>query len=465
MARIGLNVAVSGYTGELLIVWREVIANDPTPPETGRSDAFAFPYDAVYSINDINPVVHLVELWRSDDGVTLDELIKRWEIDASIYNEISSNTYQYQVDRGYDNTAPVATGSDVWADPENEDVNLTDERLDGATQDELYVVEAGYGPLLNSEYELLAGGGITLLNGRTFNNGTAWFITRYQVVAQQVVVSTSNLYEGVEVVSEDRDLYVSASDNLYNKLVIADAAGNVVTVTFPDLSTIPDNKKVTFNTHNGSQKYLVLQFDTGDTVSFFGQDKNVLYLAKGEEITLYFKGGVCYVVSYHGRYLQRGSVWADWYEGRVADNGAHLKAITATGVLSADDYPGLYEFITGLSVGTVALADWATGNNKRKYGINTLARTFRVPDLTNISRRFLKMDGSDVPGRYEADAVGPFTGTFTVPKGYSYTGAPNNTRFGNGSNNPQNQSISMAVDTGNTETTVKNYGEVPLIIL
>jgi len=77
MARIGLNIYVAGYTGELLIVWKETVPGDPTPPETGRSDAFAFPYDAVYTINNISPVTHVVELWRSDDGVTLDELIKR----------------------------------------------------------------------------------------------------------------------------------------------------------------------------------------------------------------------------------------------------------------------------------------------------------------------------------------------------------------------------------------------------
>lgn len=485
MARIGLNINVSGYTGQLLIVWKEVVAGNPTPPETGRSAALAFPYDAVYSIDNINPVVHLVELWRSADGTALTELIKQWNIDASVYNAIRFVEYQYKVGRGYDNTSPVATGSEVWADPDNLDTELTDERLANATKEDLTVHMAGYGRLLHDEYELKSGGGITLNYGKTFDSGVAWFISYYTVEVANVTVTTTTPFTDVEEVTASRDLYVDADDNLYNKLVVINSADPVVQISFPDLALIPNNTKLTFITHRGSQNYLKLQLDTGDSVYFNGQSKNVIYLAKGEEISLFVKSGVLYVLSYNGNAKIRGSVHADMDSSRHTDTGAFLPADEATGELDADDYPGLYEFIenlpSGLSVplGTSS-GQWSfsqtlnagknneavTYPNKSKYGINTVARTFRVPHLKNLSRRFVNT--GENPGRYQHDYVGKFEPiTMTVPKGWSYTGSPNNNRFANGDPaHAENKDVTgVKIDTGNSETTMKNFGETPLIVL
>lgn len=481
MARIGLNIYVAGYSGQLLIVWKEVVAGNPTPPETGRSAAQAFPYSAVYTINDISPVAHLVELWRSDDGVALDELIKRWEIDASIYNEISHQTYQYKVGRG--TTEGTIGNGDYWIDPSNGDTQLVDERLEEATQDELIVHEAGFGHKLNAEYDLLAGGGIELLNGYTFNQDTAWFITWSRVVAQQVQVTTAATYTDVEVVTADRDVYVDSTDNLYNKLTIINGVATVVTLTFPDLALIPNNTKFTFNTHRGAQNYLTLQLDAGDSVYFNGQSVNVIYLAKCEEISLYVLDGAIYVTSYNGKAIKRGSVHAAMDSSLATDTGAYLLADEATGELDADDYPGLYAWIENLPAShSVALGvgagQWSYSQTenagqideattypyKSKFGIDTVGRTFRVPHLKNLGRRFLNT--GEYPGRYQHDAVGKFEAVLTVPKGYSYTGAPNNNRFGNGATNPQDVATANSeIETGNTETIMKNFGETPFIVL
>ena len=484
MARIGLNILVSGYTGQLLIVWRETVAGNPTPPETDRSSALAFPYDNVYSIDNINPVVHLVELWRSADGTALTELIKQWNIDASVYNSIRFVEYQYKVGRGWNNTNQ-STGTELWEDPENGDINLVDERLANATKEDISVHEAGFGKKLHDEYDLLSGGGITLKYGNTFDEGVAWFISYYTVQQANVSVTTSSTFVDVEEVTASRDLYTDASDNLYNKLCIINGAASVVQISFPDLALIPNNTKLTFNTHRGSQKYLKLQLDTGDTVYFNGVARNVLYLAKGEEISLYFKDGVCYVTSYYGNAKIRGSVHADLDSSRHTDTGAFLLADESTGELDADDYPGLYEFIENLPsshavpLGTSS-GQWSfsqtvnagknneatTYPNKSKYGIDTVARTFRVPHLKNLYRRFVNT--GENPGRYQHDAVGKFEpSTMTVPKGWSYTASPNNNRFANGDPaHAENKDVTgVKIDTGNSETAVKNYGETPFIVL
>lgn len=484
MARIGLNINVSGYTGQLLIVWRETIAGNPTPPETGRSAALAFPYDAVYSIDNVNPVVHLVELWRSADGTTLTELIKQWNIDASVYNAIRFVEYQYKVDRGWNNTNQ-STGTEAWADPVNLDTELTDERLVNATKDDMTVHMAGYGRLLHDEYDLKSGGGIILNYGKTFDTDVAWFISYYTVETANVTVTTTSLYTSVEVVTASRDLYVDASDNLYNKLVVINSANPVVAIAFPDLALIPNHTKLTFNNHRGSQNYLKLQLDSGDSVYFNNAAINVIYLAKGEEISFYVMDGVCYVTSYYGNAKIRGSVHADMDSSRHTDTGAFLLADESTGELDADDYPALYEFIENLPsshavpLGTSS-GQWSfsqtlnagknneatTYPNKSKYGIDTVARTFRVPHLKNLSRRFVNT--GENPGRYQHDYVGKFEPvTVTVPKGWSYTGGPNNTRFGNGDpGHAENKDVTgIKVDTGNIETTMKNFGETPYIVL
>jgi hypothetical protein len=482
MAQIGLNVRVTGYTGKLLIVWREVVQGNPTPPETGRSAAFNFPYDAVYSINSINPVVHEVELWRSDDGVALDELIKRWSIDASVFNTAVLVTYQYKVGRGNSDSTP----GEAWADPADGDTILSDERINGAAKSELIVHESGYGRHLDEEYDLHTGGGIELLYGKTFDQDVAWSITWSKIVPQSVTVATNNLYADVAVLEDGRDLYIDSTDNLYNKLVIAVGSGSVIAIVFPDLTLIPDNTKVTFNTHNMASNYLKLQLDGADTIGFLGENKNVIYLAKGEEISLYFKGGVGYIYHYDGRALYRGNVQRDMDTSRMSDHGGFLLADESTGVLDADDYPALYEWVENLpashavpfgsgagqwsqsvTVNAGKINEATTYPNKSKYGIDTTARQFRVPHLKNLSARFINT--GEFPGRYQHDTVGKFEpSTVTVKKGWSYTGSPNNaTHFGNGDpNHSEDKAMTnVKVETGNTETIMKNYGETPFIIL
>jgi len=141
MARIGLNITVTGLSGSLIIQWSK--ASTPLV-EAGRSAALSFPYDAVYTINGLNRVVYIVRLYRSDDGVALTQLIKDWSIDASMVNVAILRTYQYKTGRG--TTEGTIGNGDYWIDPTAGNISLIDERLDGITQDEMIVHEAGFSP-------------------------------------------------------------------------------------------------------------------------------------------------------------------------------------------------------------------------------------------------------------------------------------------------------------------------------
>lgn len=469
MALIGLNITASGFTGKLLIRWLESSA---PLSEVGRSAAFNFPYNSVYTISGINPVVHIVQLWRSVDGVALSQLINQWSIDASLFNTITATTYQYLVNRGWTNTSPVNTGTEVWADPVDLATVLIDERLDGFTKDQLYIVEAGYGPHLDADYNLHAGGGIDLLGGKTFDQGVSWFITAHSTTTQSGPpgVSNNNQYSGIAVVTVNRDFFVDATDNLYNKLCLINGSGTNIKITFLDLALIPNYTKVTFSTHNGSQNYLSLQFDAGDSIRFCGADENVIDIAKNEEISLFFLNSVVYVTSYSGNAAIRGSVFGDW-KNRVS-TGAFVLADTSTGVLAKADYTGLYRFIASLppGVAVTTLAAWAL--DKTKYFIDTVAETCRVPHLDNMHRRF--RTGSEVSGTYLADDVKSHGHEIRTSNGSpsanntadavraTTAGTAATTRGIKATPPTDDKTIGL---TGSTENTVKAFKEIPMIIL
>lgn len=474
MSQIGLNISITGLSGFLIIRW--VKASAPLA-EVGRNanpSTITYPVDQVYVITPLQPVVYIVQLWRSDDGTSLDQLIKDWSIDASNSGEATIQTFQYVVDRGWDNTTPVATGSEVWADPANEDVVLIDERLNGFTKDQLLVHEAGFGNKLDSEYDLVAGGGIELLGGKTFDSGVAWFITVASAVGEvsDPTAVTGAKYAGVVNMTADHDF----DTDHYNRLINANGAGTLLTESIPDLTLIPDDTHVTFNTHQGSQNYLRLQFDSGDIVRFMNQDVNFIDLARCESIDLYFSAGVCYVTAYSGNASRRGSVMPDYDATRNADLGNLIYADEATGVLPKADWEGLYAFILQLSGDAVAplgtlLGQWSYDSgggvypNKRKYGIDTGAETCRVPHLDGV---VAKMDA--LPGVYEADAVKTHSWTQDFKQGKSddnesgvsgeylrKAGATGGTNYGN--------TTVTFLYTGNAENLVKSYSQKPFIYL
>lgn len=468
MARIGLNISVSGLTGKLIIRW--VKASAPLA-EVGRSAAFDFPYEDVYTINNLNRVVYIVELWRSTDGVALDQLIKDWSIDASVVNTATLETYQYQVDRGWDNTTPDSTGAEVWADPVDLDTELTDERLDGAAKSELIVHQSGYGRLLDAEYDLKPGGGIILLAGKTFDSGVPWSITVSKVddtALDPGPLGSGGQFEGVEVITADQD-FDDLATPLANKLVIADFPGSVGVVTFPDLALIPDGTHVTFNTHKGNQNYLTLQFDAGDTVEYLNEEVNVIYLAPCQTISLFFFDGVCYVVREPSNGLNRGKIEPDFDAARAENTRAYLLADEATGELNEADYPGMYAFIEALGSGVVNLGggvgEWSYDSgggvypHKRKFGIKTTdPKKFRVPHLVGVS-----IKAGLAPGDYEKDTVyvNP-----AVVQGVQVNGIETATTW---DSSPGEMNLrtpkTIQSDVGITETRVKSVLQIPYIIL
>lgn len=472
MAKAFLRYNVSSEPQRVIITWAE---NSSPGAEVGRwllDNSATHEKDGSHTVDPINPVMHIFKWYRSSDGTTLDTLLFSADIDASIYNVLSVTSYEYVVDRG------------LSTDPVSGTITLRDARLLNQTYS---VWSRGIGPRLSDEYIIRNDtiGGFDLKDGEKFVKDDRWIVTVYSTVQQQVTTpSTANAFRDVALISTGVNQNFDATN--YNKLLIANFAGVAGQFNFGALALIPNYTTCTINTHGGNQNYLRIQFNGAETFNFYGVNKNFIDLAKGETIRFFFKDGVCRLVAYDGNANRRGSV-----HGGFNDYAATLRALEATGVLLGADYTGLYEWIKSLPAGVaIPLANWAdpvtinTGllnqatvyPNKSRYGIDTLAGTFRVPHLASLSRRFLQLSGTDltrigasgtadVAGGYQHDRTGRFNATMTATHGYSYTGSPNAVVFGNGQNNPSPQASPIIMDTSNLETTIKNFGEIPLIIL
>lgn len=445
MAHIGLHIDVSSYAGKLIIRWK--LASAPLA-EVGRSAAFNFPYDAVYDIIDLFPAVYIVELWRSDDGVILDQLIRSWDIDASKSNAFKEITYEYVVDRGYDNTSPIATGSAVWADPVQDDKGIRDERL----KDEQYWV----GSRVTFRYrtdeivdQSALGGGFDFTDPDfVMNHDDTYFVT---------VLNREDLPPGSGVTPDYADIkVVSATEDFdstyYKKICVAGFAGTIGTTNFPDFDLIPDTK-VKFRAFTGSQRYWKLQFSSGDTVRFRGADRNVIYLAKDEYIELQWKSNVCYVVDYEGWYDEVGEYilstkqalinchLADSAESDIADYIRLITELPAAMKVTYSDYD-LFDVIV---LGGTSKNYY---KNRGKFAVDTLAGKFKWPDMREQSFRILKYYDATVDGKRLTQGAGGMQAQEYVTHGHGI----------NSTNSSASSSLTTDVVRGSLTGTVGTRG-------
>lgn len=468
MAKIYVKYAFSDPSPYIILVCTE---HSAPLAEIARVVLTSGSYDGGTTFIDLNPTMHRVRAYRSSDGIALGTLITGLSIDATIYNEPGVEIITFEVGAG--RAAPhydPAPGSNIYSNP----------NMDG---NQFTVFAEGYGALNQDDgvinvkdYEPYAGGGFEFTTDREFIEGERFTIHNFLIVSVAAAQVIARPFQDLVLINAD--FTFGFSD--YNKFFLADFAGSVGTVTFPAHASVANFTRAKFSTHGGNQNYLVLQFNGSETAKFYNQNLNVIYLAKGEEIELQWKTGVCYVVDYKGNYMKRGHVEMSY------DNTSgrpFLHAHINTGVLNKSDYPGLYAYIESLPVGTaVALASWNTSSvidgetkypNRSRYGIDTITETFRVPHLANLGVRFLKADVSadtervnDVAGGYQIDKFKEHRHTWERP-----TTDASGTQYEINRMRSDNQrglwtgTEQDTGDTGGVETRMENFAQIPLIYL
>ena len=192
------------------------------------------------------------------------------------------------------------------------------------------------------------------------------------------------------------DYTVTTSD--FGKKLIVEASGTFLTLTLPDISTIPENKLLFIETGIGNHINIALNtYSNSQYFKYLMPNKTNIYLGKCETISIY-------------KQIQADTtqVW------RLNDNDSNIKTVgnhfhsytDASDILnallldgggeegiSATDYARLYEYVLSLDPSLVcSYADWSTGNNKFKYSYkDATSGLFRIPDTRDM---FIRNSGT-----------------------------------------------------------------------
>ncbi len=228
------------------------------------------------TITPVNPVMHQVEIWSTADNVNLDQLLGTCDIDASISNTVAFGYIQFLVDRGNgDPEYDPASGQGQYVNPD----------LDGM---DYLVFKEGFGPLKwDIDIQTISGGGFEFINGNEFSSGEGYTI-QYSLVSTSSSTTSSGLTFPEDVVEVTGN--ITFSNTHYNKLLEVNSSSGAITITITSLDALPNGTKFIINTHNGSQKAVTLQLNTGRYCLINGNQENAVYLGRAEEVGFIKKG-------------------------------------------------------------------------------------------------------------------------------------------------------------------------------
>jgi hypothetical protein len=416
MATQGIKTYITGLTGFLIVRYAEVA----TPSAyIGQTTALAFPVDHTYTIINLRRVAHYFEFWQSNDGTTLSQQIKVWEIDVAKQEVPAISIYYYRVNggRGVDG---------VWSDPLSDQLQLRDTRLAGK---QYTVDEEGTGPLTPvEEYTDFSGGGFDKISGFPFQDGGRYRVTVYDKIVvdtPEPSVTSGGGFSAVMIANEANHVLTA---DYYGKLIECGyATGGTGIFTLQALATIPDGTVLRFSTHLGNQQYLKIQLSGSETVKFWGKNRNHIYLGKCESLDILKQNGQFYCMNDNTGYDRVGQrVWGD-----VVEINTYLR----NGNDYAEAYAGrlidwaLDNFASGQ---LVSFATWNTSVLgvplfRRLFAYDSASNTIRVPDSMNMYQRAVPTTGT-TPGAYQPDTVGPVTIELMNGQGGSGTGPISNTQ-------------------------------------
>lgn len=435
-------------------------------------------------IEGLDPVWYTIKFYRSVGGVALDEEILTLAGNAATGSVYPITKYEYVVNRGYDNTAPDPTGSEVWADPIADDIGIRDERL----LNQIYwVEERGTGTLRTDEITDRSddGGGFDfeaslVIDGKVMNDGATYIVTVVEKVDQESASSGGSDFNDIVEMTADMD-YDPVTHT--GKTIVVNAAANIVTLTIPNLSLVPDSK-FRLTTHGGNQSFAGIQFDTGDTAEWRKSDLNIIWLGSGEEIECVFKNNTPYLfgAGVERRVGQR--VWGDIL--------TELNAVLRDGEqYDQVDLPRLMQWIDEFGIATVAegtgSGQWGFSQvvdgetiypNKGKFARDDVGGTIRVPDDRDRAMIALKnTDGSSDSERVSQGAGGFQQNKFKQHYHESGTETHTPSEFRRGAVHPIRAWPGSAITTnfqastddakvgGGVKTRMDNTGMLPLLIV
>lgn len=482
MANIDLSVGQINITGNLIVRARKVT----TPLVEEAREVYPSPLASSFNVllpatGSIDPTAYYVDFYESADGISLDLLLAQFVVQAS--NEIVTQEVRF-----YD------VGGGGANDPAPDQDTLIDTYLDGKTITQVFrdgvgrpLVDPGYS---SKEYDLVAGGGIQLLNGALLSFGEKVAIV-ISYLSQQQTTSGSNMYEGVNSITTSQTLN-SAHRN--KRIRCAGVTAQLV-ATLEDMTVIPDGTFWYFTHNDGSQHQTKVKAHTGQSITYHTSIYTEISIGPGEFLRIEKYGSILEAVLVHEGVLKVGERLAAGWED-------HPNTQPEDGALyDGDDWPRMWYWLSNFLPATHKVSDVnvESGGYVHPVGkeglfvVHPTLKKFRVPNTQGWSERGLESFGTfntdatrtyDYPGGTMPENVGPHrhhsfhdngttnTGTALSPTNYpekrqgagAGIGAPNSEyNICASSNQPDAGLSSNPVQVDETGiNTVKNVGVVYL---
>lgn len=429
-------------------------------------------------VEDLDPVWYFFTAYRSADGVALDEQINIIAVNAKSGAVYGITKIEYKVDRGDP------------GDPVSDTSSLRDPRLLNATY---WIEERLTGIIADEEITDRSddGGGFDFTDsGKTFNADVyywAFILNKTDVTGDTTttVLATTGIVLMSDVDGVDFDPLTMAG-----KTLVANWGITVGDLAIPNLAAVP-NCSFKINTHQGSQRNVIMTLDAGDLIWFNGEQVNQIVFGKGEEAEFAIIDNVMYVLSADTGHKVLGEMK---YAARLLINTAYANGAQ----FNQSDYPRVVELMDALEAG--AVVSYTTWNadvivssvnygkvNMKKWARDDVSdpKTFKFPDLRDNAVRGLRYVDGTVDAKRQTQGPGGSQKNISGPvRTFIWTGNPVNknginadvvgiqaTMGDGGSLTPTaqigtNRSTARAVTFGDgTETIMENAGFYLLICI
>lgn len=349
-----------------------VICKSPPPDSTEVArQVFPGPQPSNRNIefDNLDNAVYYFDFRESSDGIDLGTLLATFTVDVKTQNIINERWFYLTGGPGAHDPAP---DSDTITDP-----NLDGKNISGVFKEGFrYLVTPDYA---NAEYDLVAGGGIKLRDGKTFSVDEVAIIEITYTVPS--VVSPNSGFPA-DYILKTADFTFDSS--IFNRVVEAAKSGTILIMTMPVISSIPDGTKFGINTHSGTQRYVAMQLQAGDYCLVGSNQRNTVYVGKGEEVVFHKKGAYLRIVSWSGDWRRVGE--------KVEQDAAPLNGIQEIGSWQLiTDYPRLfYWYVNTLAPGAIGVGTYPTTpdqSNKTKWIIDDVNGRIWIPDTQGLFNR------------------------------------------------------------------------------
>jgi len=410
MAEISFQISPApGITNDLIAVIYKTTAPTAEIDRIVKNQPHSSPFN--FQFSNLADGVYIVKIHESPDGVTLGNLRHDWWEDATTGQILFERKF-YTVDGGgtYD---PLSTASPVTiADPYFAGKTITG------------VFQEGYRYLKpTTEWSQVSGGAVEFDAAISNEPGQVWSVEiSYLVPANSGAPQAP--FSDIVVVTSD----ITLNTTHYNKSIYARASGNKITITSPSIGSIPEGTGFKIFHDGGNAINTIFQLPSGQIVRFLGEDRNNIILAKGEFIEVIKKviSGTDYlfVTDHDGQWLRVGEI----IEGRKGVSNGIFSDGTE---YDLNVYVRLAEYINSLP--SSQIVDYATFETTQLFGtqssytkkgffaVDPVNNKCKVPDLRNLSPRWLKdVAGPDpsrvdsLPGGYQHHQVGEFDFSGTI---------------------------------------------------